>query len=168
MISSLEECEESDGCLFTEGGCVDNCDDVTSRGECEESRDHCTWVFSRRTGDDGRCVWKKGKRNDNDDYSCSDIKRYVECWNGGGIDILYNECEYFKDKCRKRCSLFSNVGECLKDENDGDCGWLEEGDDKNKMGRCVLKVCYLYVIYVCISIDMYCFVACLSISLLIE
>jgi hypothetical protein len=112
--------------MIMEGKCVDKCDNIKSRSKCRET-EYCTWLFSRRVGDDGRCV---NKREDN--YSCSDIKRNSDCFDGANIDILFNKCEYYKDKCRERCELYLDKSGCEK-EGDGDCLWK---------GTCTLKVYY--------------------------
>jgi hypothetical protein len=143
-MRGVEDCK--DGCLAVEGKCVNDCDNIMSIEECKES-EYCTWVFSRHTGDMGMCVWKKSEK-----YRCSDLKRYSECLNGGKIDILINKCEYYyKQGCRKKCSLYSSSSsECLR-EGEGECMWLlkeneeEEGDKEednkeHEKGRCILKV----------------------------
>jgi hypothetical protein len=121
------------GCIIIEGKCVDECKSLMSGEECGRW-EYCTWIFSRYSGDNGRCVWKK-----EDNYSCSDIKRYSDCSVGGNINILFDKCEFYEGRCRERCSLFLNEEKCLKDE---DCNWLKDENNRNNQGRCILRVCY--------------------------
>jgi hypothetical protein len=128
----LETCENE--CAVIEERCVDDCNNVMSQHNCKEL-EHCTWLFSRHTGDDGRCIWRKEKN-----YSCSDIKRYNECYDGGNIDILYNKCEFYKDECKNRCEIYLDMESCVKDGNDN-CIWLNNETTKDTEEKCILKVC---------------------------
>jgi hypothetical protein len=120
------------GCVVVEGKCVDECYSLMSREDCGRW-EYCAWMFSRYSGDDGRCIWKKEHN-----YSCSDIKRFSDCSTGGNISVLFEKCEFYKGRCRERCSLFLNEEKCLKD---GDCVWLNSGNKENEIGSCSLKVC---------------------------
>jgi hypothetical protein len=152
-----EECK--DRCVIMEGKCADKCDNMMNRQECGELG-YCSWLFSKHSGDDGRCVWK----ND-ENCSCSDIKRYNDCYNGGNLDILFNKCEYYKDRCRERCSLILDKDICLKEER-GDCMWLNERREEDGTGRCILKVLLDYIInYLIINEDYFVFISlCFSLS----
>jgi hypothetical protein len=122
-------------CMVMEGKCIDKCDNLLNRQECGES-EYCTWLFSEYTGDSGRCILKSSNN-----YLCSDIKRYWDCYNGGNINILLNKCEYYKVRCREKCELYLNEEECLKDEK-GDCLWMKNGTENNGTEKegCRLKV----------------------------
>jgi hypothetical protein len=145
---SIEDCK--DVCSLFEEKCVDDCNNVMSRQECRKL-EYCTWHLGRYWGDDGRCIWRK-----EENYSCSDIKRYSECSNGENIYILNDKCEYYKGKCHDRCGLYLNIEKCLMEGKDY-CVWdnnITEGDIN---GRCILKV-YYYIyfnyiyIYVCVCV----------------
>jgi hypothetical protein len=128
-----EECE--DRCIMVDGRCSDYCENLMSRHECREW-DHCAWLFWRYTGDDGKCVLKSGTN-----YTCSDIKRYGECYDGGKMGVLVNQCEYYKGRCLKRCELYLDKEKCVKDGADY-CMWLRSETEGDAIGRCILKVCH--------------------------
>jgi hypothetical protein len=123
-----------DGCVIVDEKCVNDCYNMKNRYECnKEYLNDCRWIFSKHTGDDGICVWKE-----NNNYSCSDIKRYNQCKDGGGINILFKECEFYKNGCIKKCELYMNEEKCLIDGH-GDCVWQRNISGGIKSG-CLLKV----------------------------
>jgi hypothetical protein len=122
-----------------EGRCVDDCDSIMNREDCRKW-EYCRWFFLRYTGDAGRCVWRTSE-----EYKCSDIKRYSECESGGRMDILLNKCEYnyYKDKCERRCELYSSSSSECEIEGGDECYWLkedEENNDNNKKKNSKTKI----------------------------
>jgi hypothetical protein len=129
---SQEDC--TDECAIMENKCVEKCENLLNKEDCKKL-EYCTWFYLRHTEDVGKCIWK-----DDNNYSCSDIKRYSECFNGGDLKNLFNKCEYYKGKCREKCSLYISEERCIID-SDGDCLWMKNIKELDAIEECILKVC---------------------------
>jgi hypothetical protein len=146
----IERCVKHQGCFVENGKCVNNCNYITDKYICSEEIS-CTWIHSKYTGEKGICLWKNNSNNyinhddynmtvnSNESYSCSDLKRYNECVDGGGIDILFNECEYYKGVCSRECYSCLNKEQCLREDNN-DCLWMRNITNNSSSRKCIHKV----------------------------
>jgi hypothetical protein len=92
--------------------CSDECRKLTSSDECTAS--HCTWLFNKPTGYEGKCVLRNST-----EYNCSDMKRFGQCLNGGNMEMLSGLCEFVGDECVMKCDENKETCISLTDE----CFW---------------------------------------------
>jgi hypothetical protein len=113
----------------------------------------CFWLFSSNvTGvNDGEC-----RAKDDDELSCSDLKRSTQCVDGVYIECMWMEEEEMHcQEMKSTCSSLETESMCqTAEEVDMSCFWLREktnagestGDGNGNTAKCISKVMLLFTL----------------------
>jgi hypothetical protein len=73
--------------------------------------------------------------------TCSSITNTVQC---SDENTLSHSCSIYEGKCKRLCGLLSEE-ECDDSGREEDCLWVEESDDGTILGKCIDRVCCIYI-----------------------